>query len=82
MSVALGIQRTKRMRHITLSSVACLSHTIFFHIILLNGTIFEKKKKLLNIKCKTFINMFRPKGHHQVEQQQKDWVRSLYEQCT
>jgi hypothetical protein len=31
--LALVIQHAKRMRHIILSSVACLTLTIFFHII-------------------------------------------------
>jgi hypothetical protein len=33
MCVALVIQHAKRMRRIILSSVACLTRTVFFHII-------------------------------------------------
>jgi hypothetical protein len=47
-SVALVIQHAQCMGHIILSSVACLAHTMFFHI-LINSVIF--RNKLLNIKC-------------------------------
>jgi len=45
-SVALVIQHAKRMPHVLLSSVTCL--TIIHYCI--KGTIFEKEK-LLDIKC-------------------------------
>jgi hypothetical protein len=44
---ALGIQHAMHMRHIVICGLP--RFTLFFHI-LINGTIFEKKK-LLNIKC-------------------------------
>ena len=43
-SISLFIQYAKRMRHIMLSSVACLAVQYFPHY-LVNGTIFEKKKR-------------------------------------
>jgi hypothetical protein len=42
-SVALVIQHAKRMRRVILSSVACLTSTIFFPHYLINGTIFGGK---------------------------------------
>jgi len=48
-SVALVIQYAMRVRHITLSSVACPAVNILPHY-LTNGAIFAKIK-LLNIKC-------------------------------
>jgi hypothetical protein len=45
--VALGIQHAMRMRHIVICGLS--GSTAFFHI-LMNGTIFGKKK-LLNKKC-------------------------------
>ena len=44
--VALGTQHEKCVCHVVCSQIGC---TLFYHIII-NGTIFEKKKKL-NIKC-------------------------------
>jgi len=47
-SVALGIQHPVRVRHVV---ICVLSESIILlHIILLNGTIFEKKN-ILNVKC-------------------------------
>ena len=49
MSVYLVIQHAMRMRHII---IYCLPRTtILFSHCLIKGTIFEKKKKLLNTKC-------------------------------
>ena len=43
-----GIKHVMRMRHVTLSSVACPACTRY----LINSAFFEKKKKtLLDIKC-------------------------------
>jgi hypothetical protein len=46
-SVALGIQRAMRMRHIV--NCGLPNFTTFFPHYLINGTIFEKQ--LLNAKC-------------------------------
>jgi len=48
MSVALCIQHAMRMRHITLSSVACPAEPCFFPHHLINGTV---EKKMVNTKC-------------------------------
>ena len=46
-SVALGIQLAVHVRHIGICGLP--RSTVFFYVI--NGTIFEKKKRLLNTKC-------------------------------
>ena len=51
--VALGIQHSKRMRHVILSSVACLSLPHIFSHYLTNGTIFEKKNIIEHNVCST-----------------------------
>jgi len=48
MSVALGIQDSMRT-HLTV--ICGLSGCTLFSHIISNGTIFERKKKILNIKC-------------------------------
>ena len=50
MFVALVIQHAKGMRRVILSSWPLWLYRMFLHY-LINGTIFERKKKLLNIKC-------------------------------
>jgi hypothetical protein len=47
--VAVGIQHAMRMRRIVICGQYC--STIFFQRYLTNGTNFEGKKKLVNIKC-------------------------------
>ena len=46
--VTLVIQHLKRMRRITLPSVACLAAPSFSHY-LIYDTIFEERNKLLNV---------------------------------
>ena len=49
MFVVLGIQHAMPQRRIVICGLS--GCTVFFHVILINGTTFEKKKKLFNIKC-------------------------------
>jgi len=55
--VALGVEHAMRMRRII--SVACLSLSIIFFYIIINGTIFEKnvteQKMCMLIFCTTFV---------------------------
>jgi hypothetical protein len=48
--VALHIQHAKRMRHIVTSLMFPLAPP-YFSTLSHNRTIFERKKKLLNVKC-------------------------------
>ena len=58
---ALGIQRAMRKHRILLPSVGCPALQ-YFPRYLLNGTIFERKKKLPNIKvCFDILYKFRLK---------------------
>jgi hypothetical protein len=52
----LVIQQAQHMHRIILSSVACLAAEYFPHY-LINGTILEKKKMLLN-KIRVFFLLF------------------------
>jgi hypothetical protein len=47
--IALDIQHARRMRHMVMFGLSAF--TTFFPHYLTTGTIFEKKKKLLNLKC-------------------------------
>ena len=51
MIVALGIQHAMCMRHIVICGLS--RSTTFFHLI--NSTIFEKKKKVIEFKMRVFI---------------------------
>jgi hypothetical protein len=53
--VVLGIQRAMPQLRITMCGLS--GCPVFFHSILINGTIFEKKKKLLNIKCVFLLSL-------------------------
>jgi len=55
MLVALGTQHAKRMRHIAICGLT--GFTICFYI-LINGTIFEKKKIIEHKMCSDFLNKF------------------------
>jgi hypothetical protein len=57
-SVALGIQHAKRIRHVTLSSVAFLTLPHLQHYVL-NDRIFEKKRKnYLDTKCVLWFSLY------------------------
>ena len=53
-SVVLGIQHAKRIRRIALSPVGCQTKQYFPHY-QINGTIFEKNKKVIDHKMCVFI---------------------------
>ena len=55
MLVALGAQHAKRMRHIVIRGLT--GFTKCFHI-LLNGTIFEKKKIIEHKMCSDLLYKF------------------------
>ena len=50
--VALGIHHAMRMRHIAICGLS--GYTTFFHIFLINGTVFGKKKRVIEHKKNVF----------------------------
>ena len=75
MYLALGIQRAKRMRHI---ATCCLSgYTTFFFYILINGTIFEKKKVIEHKMCFDFSLQLLPEIFLILRRNERDMIKKF-----